>query len=199
LIGKGWDWEKIQKKLRLGFLVCVVLLSSYLGFVTIRTWDEERKEHIAEQRELKARSCNAAEIQRIEPEIKKISSGITNDDSLSTVLEKMKSFSSESSVGISEENIKYQVASFLVKPNCDSSFSFFIEIIFEEGKKVKEFKTWAINPPVGYLYQKTRSNEDEMKWTRILVDELSASYDRFGGHIISKRKKLSDIMRDDNN
>lgn len=190
LIGENWDWKKIQKKVGIGFLACGLLLSMYLGFVTIRTWNEERKAQIAEQRESNARTCNAAEIQRIEPEIKKISSEFTSEDSLPTILEKMKIFSVEGSLGVAEENIKYQVASFLVKPKCDTTFEFLIEIFFDENKKVKEFKTWAINPPLGYIARKSNQSSEKVEWERILVEELSAEYDRFGGRIVRGRNLL---------
>lgn len=184
LIGERWNWIKIQKIFRVGFVSFGILIGLYFGYMTIRTLSDERKVQITKERELEARSCNAAEIQRLEPEIKKINSSLTKEDSIESVLKKMKLLAQKGSLGFSEENIKHQLATFSVKPRCDSNFEYFIEIYFDESKKVKEFKTWALNPPVGYMYQRKKASEDQVSWERIFLEELSTSYSRFGGQLV---------------
>jgi hypothetical protein len=154
-----------------------LLSSAYYGYPSIRKWNEDRKIKISEQREFAARSCNAAEIKRLEPLIEKVKNSITRTDSIQDVLEKIKALTAENvERKISEENIKLQVVTFFVRPKCATAFEYSIEIFFDESEKIFEFKTWAINPPIGYQNQSEKTNETEVMWTYTIVEKLTSKY-----------------------
>jgi len=170
-----WNFQKIQNIFMLCLIFIVLICGSYYGFITIRKWNKEWEIQTINKRENQARSCNASEIKRLEPQINNVKFSISKNDSISNVIEKIKLLTSEKvEPKISEDNIKTKFISFLVKPNCDSNFEYFIEIIFDESDKAYKFMTWAVNPPIGYLNQTKELDSNETLSSKILVEKLTS-------------------------
>ena len=148
-----WNWKKITKIILYAIMLLFILLLGFFFYEKITKIYENHQAEAREKREFAARSCNAAEINRIEPLLQQAISSInerTSIQAMHSILSDLNSSALKESNPLN--NIKEFVIETSVKPNCESNFRYQLEATFSEDKILNTFKTFAINPPKGYRH-----------------------------------------------
>jgi hypothetical protein len=111
----------------------------------------EKKIKEEEEREARARPCIAAELPRLESELRHARELIKADMSLDEVqIVLNRHFGKRGSVVVSDNNIKEKVYVNFFSPNCASSFRFLINVNADHTGKLINYMVWAQNSPRGY-------------------------------------------------
>ena len=162
-----WNWKKITKYILYVITFLVILL---FGFFLNEKLTNIYNNHQADariKREEAARECNAKEISRIEPKLKAVFSSVSAFTYISQISEIFKQLEPNSlEVNLSEENIKSKIAIAEIKSKCDSESKYRVVATFNESGFLDDYKTIAINPPIGYLSGFVPSNK--MKLSDVL-------------------------------
>ena len=166
----AWDWQKLKKYgLYLASVFAIVVIS-YYAYGRFGIWYADYKKTQAENREFAARTCNAKEISRIEPTLRRAISSVNERTTVNQMRSIFASLEGSTVRDVTSKlNIKEVVIEASIKPACDSLFRYRIEASFEQDGTPKTYTTYAVNPPQGY-------NDSKFSWENApLKDDVEIS------------------------
>lgn len=177
-----WNWGKITRITLYSIALIAILSAGFFFYEMLTKIYDNYQTDALEKRELAARSCNAAEINIIEPKIRQSISSInerTNIQEMHSILAGFNNSAVEESNPL--YNIKMLEVKTSIKPNCQSNFHYQLEAIFNEDGILNTFKTYAINPPKGYRHFAIEVSDESKNFgkkddTYYPIEELSIDF-----------------------
>jgi hypothetical protein len=113
---------------------------------------EELEESLNRRREEEARPCLAADISRMEGLAAKASGTVKSEWSLEEAHASLSLIIGEpGEIAIANDNIKERVLVYWIRSKCDAPFRLLINLRADQDQRLRWFRTWAKDPPAGYL------------------------------------------------
>lgn len=155
-----WNWKKITKFIWYSITLLAILFAGFFFYEKLTKIYDNYQADKRVKREEAARECNAVEISRIEPLLKVAFNSVSQNSMVDDVMKSFRSLEPNSTqISIPENNIKSKMAIAEITTTCDSEFSYRVIATFNASGLLEDYKTIAINPPIGYLARFEPSNK----------------------------------------
>jgi hypothetical protein len=161
--------------------VAVVCAGGYFGYGKFQVWSKQQEVTRKEAREENARACNAAEIVRLEPILRRANEAVTDSMSLDqakSILDPI--LGSTTDFLIPDSDIKKKRLIGKLNPKCDTAFYYSIKVQYNEYGTLEWFRVWAENAPKGYLPNTDRLDQvyfEIFGEERKLLKQFSTEYE----------------------